>query len=166
MYIVDPSQQIKLINEMTQLRKDSKNYIVYYHHPYTNQMWKSFFPRASGDELGPKLLRHEPLPGSFRELLSICLKEDVPENAIGLGIEMSASVRQWPEIFQVLEKDYSDYHRSQLRLFLEHLKVEEAEKNLMQLDKEIDELNITDQDLNQLAWRSRKLKVKRFFTLG
>lgn len=166
MYIVDSAQQIKLISEMTQLRKDAQNFVVYYHHPYTNQMWKSFFPRATEDELGPKLLRHEPLPGDLREHLNICLKEDVPENAVGLGIELSVSIHKWPQIFKILEEDYSDYHRGQLNLFLKHLKVEEARKNINELDKGVEELQVSDKDLSQLAWRSRKLKMKRFFYLG
>lgn len=166
MYIVNPSQQIKLISEMTQLRKDEENFVVYYHHPYTNQMWKSFFPRATAGDLGPKLLRHEPLPGSLVEHLDICLTEDVPENAIGLGIEQSVYIHKWPEIFRILEEKYADYHRGQLRLFLKHLKVEEARENIHELDKAVDELNISDKDLNQLAWKSRKLRMKRFFQLG
>lgn len=151
---------------MTQLRKDAQNYVVYYHHPYTNQMWKSFFPRATEGELGPKLLRHEPVPGNLRKHLSICLTEDVPENAIGLGIELSVSIHKWPQIFKILEEDYSNYHRGQLSLFLNHLKVEEAKKHINELDKRLDELQVSDKDLNQLAWRSRKLKMKRFFHLG
>lgn len=166
MYIVDSSQQIQLISEMTQLRRDVENYVVYYHHPYTNQMWKSFFPRATEDDLGPKLLRHEPLPGTLREHLDVCLKEDVPENAIGLGIEFSVAIHKWPGIFRILEERYSDYHRGQLSLFLKHLKVEDARKNMHELDKHPEEVNISGKDLNQLAWRSRKLKMKRFFYPG
>ncbi len=95
MYIIDHDKQIALINEMKQLRKDSKKYEVYYHHPYTNQMWKSFFPRANDEELGPKLLRHEPVPADIKERLNICLGENGK-----WVIEWSVHPELWPDIFR------------------------------------------------------------------
>jgi hypothetical protein len=168
MYIIDHDKQVALINEMKQLRKDSKKYEVYYHHPYTNQMWKSFFPRADEDELGPKLLRHEPVTSDIEERLAICLSEDAPENAIGLGIEWSARPEIWVDIIQALENRYSHFDRNQLKLFLDNLHLDEAKEKMPAETSEEDarENEITEDKVGNLIWRSRKIRVKRFFVLG
>lgn len=168
MYIIDHDKQIALINEMKQLRKDSKNFEVYYHHPYTNQMWKSFFPRANGSNLGPKLLRHEPVSADINERLNICLGEEAPENAIGLGIEWSARPELWPEIFKALDNRYSHYNRKQLKRFLDNLQLDEAKQKIPAEDPEEDfyEKNISEELVGKLIWQSRKIRVKRFFVLG
>lgn len=168
MYIIDHDKQIALINEMKQLRKDSKKYEVYYHHPYTNQMWKSFFPRANKEELGPKVLRHEPVPVDIKERLNICLSESAPENAVGLGIEWSAQPEFWPEIFQALESRYSHYNRKQLKLFLDNLYLDEAKEKIPAEDPKEDfyEQDISAEVVGKLIWRSRKIRMKRFFVLG
>lgn len=168
MYIIDHDQQLALINEMKQLRKDTKKYEVYYHHPFTNQMWKGFFPRANGDELGPKLLRHEPVSSDIKERLNICLGEDAPENAIGLGIEWSARPELWPDIIQALEHRYSHYDRKQLKLFLDNLHLDEAkEKMPSESSGDVDKnKDITEETVGNLIWRSRKIRMKRFFVLG
>ncbi|TYP92035.1 hypothetical protein LX73_2281 [Fodinibius salinus] len=168
MYIIDYDKQISLINEMKQLRKDDETCEVYYHHPYTNQMWKGFFPRSTEDELGPKLLRHEPPPTDMTERLQVCLGEAVPENAIGLGIEWSSKPELWPSIIEVLEKRYSNYNRKQLKLFLNNLQLDEAKD---QLPEKNDAEDHSDQQLfadqvGNLIWRSRKIRMKRFFVLG
>lgn len=167
MYIIDSDKQLSLIKEMKQLRKDSRKYEVYYHHPYTNQMWKSFFPLSDGETLGPKLIRHEPLPTDIEECLAICLTEEVPENAIGLGIEWSAHTALWPQIIKILEKNYSHYLRGQLKLFLNHLNMGEvdvpAERPEASPPSKIPD--ITSEELNNLIWRSRKIRMKRFFVL-
>ncbi|WP_372637754.1 hypothetical protein [Fodinibius sp.] len=166
MYIIDSDKQLSLIKEMKQLRKDSSNYEVYYHHPYTNQMWKSFFPLSDENTLGPKLMRHEPLPTDLDECLHICLTEEVPANAIGLGIEWSANTTLWPQIIKILEKNYFHYLRGQLKLFLNHLNMGEVD-----IPERRDEPSpatvpdITSEELNNLIWRSRKIRVKRFFVL-
>lgn len=168
MYIIDHDQQISLINEMKQLRKNTQKYEVYYHHPYTNQMWKAFFPRATDERLGPKLLRHEPVPTDIDERLNICLGEEVPENAIGLGIEWSARPELWPVIIQALENRYSHYNRNQLKRFLENLHLSEARKELP-VEPERQEKyegSISSDMVDKLIWRSRKIRVKRFFVLG
>ncbi|SMO76321.1 hypothetical protein [Fodinibius sediminis] len=166
MYIIDTNKQYDLIREMKQLRKDSKKLEVYYHHPYTNQMWKSFFPLSDGETLGPKLLRHEPLPKDVEECLDICLTEDVPENAQGLGIEWSAYTSLWPQIIKVLEKNYSDYLRGQLKLFLNHLNMGEVELPSRKEEPVAGKFTpINDEQLNNLIWRSRKVRMKRFFVL-
>lgn len=173
MYITDHARQVSLINEMKQLRKDSKKCEVYYHHPYTNQMWKGFFPQANEDGLGPKILRHEPVPASIEDHLWICLTEEAPENAIGLGIEWSAKPELWPSIIQILESQYSHYDRNQLKLFLEHLNLDEAKNKLPSVPKngntnghhkEAEDVSVDD--VSNLLWRTRKIRMKRFFVLG
>lgn len=167
MYIVDHDKQVGLINEMKQLRKDSKKCEVYYHDPQTNQMWKAFFPRASKDDLGPKLLRHEPVPPEIEERLNICLGESVPENAIGLGIEWSAKPELWPSIIQKLENRYSHYDRTQLKLFLKNLHLDEVKEVLPRKTEPTPDNNRISADLvGDLIWRSRKIRMKRFFVLG
>jgi hypothetical protein len=148
---------------MIQLRRDTENFEVYYHHQRTNQMWKSFFPCSSEKGLGPKILRHEPLPDSLERLLEICLGDEVPENAVGLGIELSASINKWPDLFEILEKNYSKYKRKQLKLFLKHLQVNSIQDLLNQLDIKFSDLELTEEDLKQLRWKSRKLKLKKVF---
>jgi hypothetical protein len=167
MYIIDYDKQLALISEMKQLRKDPQQYEVYYHHPYTNQMWKSFFPQANGQDLGPKLLRHEPQPGDVQEQLDICLGEEVPENAIGLGIEWSAHPELWPSIIQALENRYWQYDRRQLKLFLDNLELDESKA--MQSTAESngkESANVSANLVDDLVWRSRKVRMKRFFVLG
>lgn len=168
MYIIDHEKQISLINEMKQLRKNSQSYEVYYHHPLTNQMWKSFFPLANEEELGPKLLRHEPVPTDIEERLNICLREDDPANAIGLGIEWSAKPELWPSIIQALEKQYAHYNRSQIKLFLDNLQLDESKAELPPKQQEEGEqvYNASDDLIENLKWRSRKIRMKRFFVLG
>lgn len=163
MYIVDSSQQLELIKEMTQIRKDMESWMVYYHHPYTNQIWKSFFPKATENDRGPKILRHDPLHEDLGEYLYICLNEDVPENAIGAGIEQSADMKKWPEIINVLERDISKYKRSQLRLFLKYLKVEKFRTNAEELTIDLSDFELSEKELKSLSWRAKKLKMKKLF---
>lgn len=173
MYIIDHDKQLSLIKEMKQLRRNTKKCEVYYHHPYTNQMWKSFFPRATEEDLGPKLLRHEPLPNSVVACLDICLAESAPENAIGLGIEWSSRTMLWPQIIKILEENYSNYLRGQLKLFLEHLDMEEADLDAAKENVLPEEAPptaaktiTTNEQIDNLIWRSRKIRMKRFFVLG
>lgn len=162
MYIVEPNQQIELMKEMTQLRRDTKSCEVYFHHTMNDQMWKSFFPRATEEGLGPKLLRHEPLPESLEERITICLEEEVPENAIGLGIELSTEMKKWYLIIDVLEQNRRTLNAGQIRLFLNHLKVSSYEENLRQLQINKEEIGLSDKDFKKLLWRSRKLTFKSY----
>lgn len=167
MYIIDHDRQIAFMKKMKQLRKDSDKCEVYYHDPQTNQMWKAFFPRIEGDDLGPKLLRHEPAPPGIEECLDICLSETVPENAIGLGIEWSAKPELWPSIIKVLENKYSHYDRTQLKLFLKNLHLNEVKEELPEESQPASENSKISADLvGDLIWRSRKIRMKRFFVLG
>lgn len=163
MYIVEPSQQIELIKEMTQLRKDTEKCEVYFHHTMNDQMWKSFFPRATEEGLGPKLLRHDPLPESLEERIKICLEEDVPENAVGLGIELSTEMEKWPLILDVLEENRRALEAAQIRLFLNYLQLGSYEENIRQLQINKEDLGISDKEFKKLLWRSRKLKFKSYF---
>jgi hypothetical protein len=162
MYITDHAQQVQLIKEMTHLRRDLDMYEVYYHHPQTNQMWKSFFPLGRNGELGPKLLRQEPLPENLEELLLICLSEDAPENAVGLAIEMTAKIHEWPEVFRILKENYSDYNRKQVRFFLKNFNVKKYPEIIESL-YEGQEVNLSEKELKKLVWRSRRLKFKSLF---
>lgn len=162
MYITNPDHQRQLLKEMTQIRRDLDTFEVLYHHPYTNQTWKSFFPKAVGKDLGPKLLRHEPLPDDLSEIISVCLTENVPQNAIGLGIEYSVLLEKWPAVFEIIGQNYADYNSDQVRLFLQHLEAEKFREFIDRLKFDIEEFDLTEKKLKKLVWRSRKLKLKSF----
>ncbi len=162
MYIVEQRQQIQLIKEMTQLRRDTENCEVYFHHTLNDQVWKSFFPRATKGELGPKLLRQDPLPDSLEDRIMMCLEEDVPENAIGLGIELSIDIEKWPHIMSVLEEKRRSLVASQIRLFIKHLQLNSYEENIRHLQIDKDKLELSEKDFKKLIWRARKLKMKLY----
>jgi hypothetical protein len=165
MYIVNQERQASLIREMTQLRKDSKSWEVYYHHPSTNVMWKSYFPQATNDMRGPKILRTEPVPHSLKKRLWNCLNEPNPENAIGLGIELSTQPHRWQQIIVLLEQNYSTYNRKQLSHFIEHLGVEQYKSLFKDIGYCIDDGSISEKAFCQLARRSRIIRFKRFWML-
>ena len=168
MYIIDHEKQLSLISEMKQLRQNPKKYEVYYHHPYTNQMWKSFFPQANDDQLGPKLLRHEPVPTDVEKRLHICLGESAPENAIGLGMEWSAKPELWTDIIQSLEAHYTQYNRTQMKLFLNNLQLDESKAEHPEESKKQTDASpsVSTDSIGNLIWRCRKVRMKRFFVLG
>ena len=163
MYVLDHDRQISLIREMTQLRKDSQSWEVYYHHPSTNAMWKSYFPKANEKKRGPKILRTEPVPESLEGRLQNCLIDAFPENAIGLGIELSVQPQQWENTMQLVEKNYREYDRKQLSLFLKNLGIESHEEVLDEIDPHYQGLNITKSRLDELARRSKIIRFKRFW---
>ncbi|MDX1671922.1 MAG: hypothetical protein R3211_06245 [Balneolaceae bacterium] len=163
MYILDYHRQIALIREMTVLRKDDENWVVYYHHPSTNEMWKSYFPRSNGNRRGPKILRTEPVPENIGDQLDQCLKSDVEENAIGLGIEMSVNPARWHAIISHLEENYRKYSRKQLKLYLESLGIANWKKILEELKKDPEDFGLTEKEFRQLSWRARKIRFKRFW---
>ena len=102
-------------------------------------------------------------------MLDICLTEDVPANATGLGIEWSAHTNLWPDIIKVLEQNYSSFLRGQLKLFLEHLNMGEVnieDKEKASVETESMDTGISGEELDNLIWRSRKIRMKRFFVLG
>lgn len=163
MYVLDRDRQNSLIEEMTQLRRDTKTWEVYYHHPSTNAMWKSYFPRSTENDRGPKILRTEPVPDRLEERLQNCLVEENPENAIGLGIELSTSPGQWEDVMDILEENYRRYHRRQLPRFLKHLKIEEYEKLFDEIGHDLQQSPMGKDTFDELARRSKKLRFKRFW---
>jgi hypothetical protein len=163
MYVVDPNEQQTLIAEMHQLRKDNRTWEVYYHHPSTNVMWKSFFPIAGKRGKGPKLLRTEPVADQLKQRLDNCLIEDNRGNAQGLGIELSAAPEHWKHIIDISSQYYKKYHRRQLSLFLKALGVEEYHDHFSKLGFEPAEYGLTESHFDDLARRSKKLRFKRFW---
>lgn len=163
MYILDYNQQLNLIREMTQLRKDAENWVVYYHHPSTNEMWKSFFPKATKEDRGPKILRTEPVPEKLEDQLRECLSGSIEENAIGLGIELSVNPQKWDKIMTIIESNYRDYDRSQLSLFLENLGLEKKEQLFREMGHSPADFGMDAEKMKNLAWRSKKVRFKRFW---
>jgi hypothetical protein len=165
MYVVNQERQASLIREMTQLRKNSKSWEVYYHHPSTNVMWKSYFPQATNETRGPKILRTEPVPNSLKKRLRNCLVETNPENAIGLGIELSTQPQRWQQIIVLLEQNYSTYNRKQLSYFIEYLGVEQYQLLCKDIGYCINDGSISEKLFHNLARRSRIIRFKRFWML-
>ena len=163
MYVLDYNRQLALIKEMTQLRKDSNDWVVYYHHPTTNEMWKSYFPKATRQQKGPKILRTEPVPEKLKDRLDECLKSKVEENAIGLGIELSVEPQKWEQIISLIEKEYKSYNRDQLNKFLKYLSVESYTELFDEINHAPAEYDLTKDDLKGLAWRSKVVRFKRFW---
>jgi len=144
---------------MTQLRKNTEELEVYYHHPSTNEMWKSCFPRATSENRGPKILRTEPVPEKIEDRLDECLINNVEENAIGLGIELSVNPEKWPDILSVIEEKYLSYNRKQLSLFLNYLSIENPRTLFEQIEVNTD---FSDKELRKMAQRSKLIRFKRF----
>lgn len=163
MYVLDYNQQLSLIREMTQLRKDSDDWVVYYHHPSTNEMWKSYFPKATNQQKGPKILRTEPVPEKLEDRLDECLKSNIEENAIGLGIELSVEPQKWEQIISIIEEDYKSYNRKQLKKFLKYLCVESYNQLFEEINHSPSDYDLKEEDLKNLAWRSKVVRFKRFW---
>lgn len=166
MYVLDYERQLSLIREMTVLRKDSENWVVYYHHPFTNEMWKSYFPRAKGSHRGPKIMRTEPVPETLKDRLDMCLQSNSEENAIGLGIELSVEPQQWEQIVSIIEDHYRSYDRRQLRLFLQYLGVEKPVELFQEIGQTPEEHDLDEEQLKNLKKRTRVIRIKRFFALS
>lgn len=163
MYILDYNQQLNLIREMTQLRKDAENWVVYYHHPSTNEMWKSFFPKATKKDRGPKILRTEPVPEKMEDRLDELLTSGIKENAIGLGIELSVNPNKWEQIISLIEERYRSYDRKLLALFLENLGVEKGEQLFKEIGHSPTEFGMDAKKLKNLSRRSKLIRFKRFW---
>ena len=163
MYVLDRERQVTMIEEMTQLRKNSQSWEVYYHHPSTNAMWKSYFPRATKNERGPKILRIEPVADELEERLANCLVEPEEENAAGLGIELSTQPENWEQVMDILNQNYRRYHRKQLPIFLKHLGVEQYESLFKDIKYSIEDGNFSKEKFDELAYASKKIRFKRFW---
>jgi hypothetical protein len=164
MYILDTDRQTSMIREMTQLRKDTRSWEVYYHHPSTNAMWKSYFPKATGNDRGPKVLRTEPVPDLLEKRLENCLVEDIPENAIGLGIELSATPEKWEQVMDIVAQNYHRYNRRQLFLFLKNIGIENYKTLFKEIDYDAEASNISIESFDLLARQSKKIRFKRFWS--
>lgn len=164
MYVLDYHRQISLMKEMTVLRKNDEKWEVYYHHPSTNEMWKSYFPRANGEKRGPKILRTEPIPDKLEDGLDICLKGNDQEDAIGFAIELSVSPAKWKKIIQLIDDHYKEYDRQQLKLFFKYLGLFEYEQLFKDLHEEPEHYDLDQKTLKQLGWKARKILIKRFWT--
>lgn len=163
MYVVDRDRQIMLIQEMTQLRKNLQSWEVYYHHPTTNDMWKSYFPRARGEDRGPKVMRVEPVPESQDVLIHRCLESESVDDAMGLGLELSVNPSHWEPVMEVLEEHWNTWERGQLTTFLRYLGVEQHASLFREIgyDPATDGLSV--KHFEALRRRARKLRWKRFF---
>lgn len=166
MYILDYNRQISMIREMTQLRKDTEKWVVYYHHPTTNEMWKSYFPKANGERRGPKILRIEPVPEKLAKRVDQCLQSSSKEDAMGLGLELSAQPDRWQDVLDIVEKKYKTYKRKQLKLFFQSLGVLNYKALFDELGKPPETYNLTNETLDTLARRAKKVRFKRFWVLG
>ena len=82
MYVIQHKRQLERIREMITLRKNDQTLEVFYHDPKTGELWKSFFPKRTESDSGPKLLRPDPLPESLEIQLDLCLNSNV--NADGI----------------------------------------------------------------------------------
>lgn len=163
MYVVDRDRQIMLIREMTQLRKDPQSWEVYYHHPTTNNMWKSYFPRARGEDRGPKVMRVEPVPEPLDVLVNRCLESNSVDDAIGLGLELSVNPSRWESVMEVLEQHWSTWKRGQLKIFLRYLGVEQHTSLFEEIDYHPDSDGLAEEHFEDLRRRARNLRWKRFF---
>lgn len=163
MYVLDYHRQISLTREMTVLRKDDDEWIVYYHHPSTNEMWKSFFPKANGKNMGPKILRTEPVPEQLEERLDLCLASGDRDDAMGLGIELSVNPARWEAILAIIEENFKTYDRTQLKLFFEYLCLFDYKKLFEELNITPDQYDFTEKDLSKLSWRARKILLKKLW---
>jgi hypothetical protein len=156
MYIIDPEQQRLLIAQMNQLRKDNQTWEVYYHEPSSNVMWKSFFPKVKSGNRQLKILRSEPVPDTLEERLGNCLIGSGRENAIGLGMDLSAMPQKWEALMEIIEENYRRYDRKLLPLFLKNLEIED----INDLPERSD---ILGTKWKELAGRSKKIRFKRYW---
>lgn len=161
MYILDYDRQISKTREMTVLKKDQENFVMYYHHPTTNEMWKSYFPRLTPNNRGPKILRTEPVPDNLEERLDESVGSPLPENAIGIGIELSAQPDIWNQVIEIVERRYLNYRSGQLKLFLDNLGVIKPHQLLKELDKKPKDIGIDEEGLKHISKKAKRLKLKR-----
>jgi hypothetical protein len=136
---------------------------MFFHDPYTGELWKSFFPRNSPMNRGPKLLRLEPLPESLEMQLERCLTSNEEADSMGLGIELSANPEKWPEIITLLKKNSSNYHRSNFFIFLKYSGLLKPLASLDELGEKPETIGTTQKELKRLRRQAKFIKFKRFF---
>lgn len=163
MYILDYKEQIRRTNEMVTVRKNIETLEMYYHDPQTGELWKSFFPRHSPKNRGPKLLRPEPLPESLELQLESCLTSTEEADPMGLGIELSAEPEKWAEIITLLKKNSSNYHRSNFFIFLKYSGLLKPLASLDELGEKPETIGTTKKKLKRIRRQIKFMKFKRFF---
>lgn len=164
MYILDYHKQISLIKEMVQLRKDNTREEAYYHDPSTNAIWKSYFPKANGNMRGPKVLRRTDIDTNILEdEIAMCLGSDVQDDAAGLGVEYSVHPQKWNQILTIIEKRYSEFDRSQIKMFFRELGILDYEHLFEEMDFNADQFNLDEDDLKNLSSRARRVLLKKLF---
>ncbi len=162
-YILDYKKQVRRINEMVTVRKDMETMEVFYHDERTGELWKSFFPRYTKTERGPKLLRPEPLPDSLEIQLENCLNSENESDPVGLGIELSVNPVKWHEIVNLLSKNRRNYRRSNFFTFLKHSRLLDPIESLNEIGLEPKIYGMTEAELKEIRKRTKFLKFKRFF---
>lgn len=163
MYVLDRNRQTTMLNNMTMTHKDNEKSEAYYHDPSSDTMWKSFFPKANGRDLGPKIMRTEPVPKQLDEWLAYCLTDSDLEDARGLGIELSASPQKWENLMVIIELNYRQYGRKKLRIFLRNLKIEDHKSLVKEIECSYEDAEIPKDKLHKLARRSKIIRFKRFW---
>lgn len=162
MYLLDPQQQNRLIRDMSLTRKDRDNDESFYYDISSEKMWKSFYPLATAQHLGPRLLRIDPLPESLEECIALCLDDEATrEDARGLGIELSTTPQQWQQVITIVEENHRNYNRKKLHTFLKKIQIENYETLFDQLNITFETLELDEDTLNKLAQRSKKIRYKR-----
>lgn len=165
LYILDYQEQIRRMNEMVTVRKNMETMEMFYHDPQTGELWKSFFPKYTPANRGPKLLRPEPLPESLELQLKSCLTSPDETDSAGLGIELSATPKKWPEIISLLKKNSRNYRRSNFFIFLKYSGLLHPFSSLQEIGENPESCGTTRKDLKKIRRRAKFIKFKRFFGL-
>lgn len=161
-YVLDYKDQIRRINEMVAVRKDMETMEVYYHDTSTGELWKSFFPRYTKKNNGPKLLRPEPLPVSLEKKLEKCLNSEDKSDAVGLGIELSVNPEKWADIMALLKKNRRNYRRSNFFVFLKSSRLLDPIKSLSEIGQIPANFELTEKELKKLRRQAKFLRFRRF----
>lgn len=160
MYILEAEVQKNYLKDLTFLKKDEENWIMYYHNPKTNEMWKTYYPLSCNNGRGPKVMRTEPLPDSLEEHLNICLKSEIPDDAIGAAYDYAFRFEDWDKIVSILENQYRNYPRKQLKRFIHHLGIEQPEEQLRKAGSTYETIVPDKEELDELARRAKKIRYK------
>ncbi len=163
MYVIQHKRQLERIREMITLRKNEQTLEVFYHDPKTGELWKSFFPKRTESDSGPKLLRPDPLPESLEIQLELCLNSNVNADAIGLAIEYSTRPDAWDEILTTLEQNGKKYLRTNFFTFINKLGILNPTQAFKDIENNQKPIHISKPELLMLSKRAKLLKLKRLF---
>ncbi|MDX1642307.1 MAG: hypothetical protein R3220_11450, partial [Balneolaceae bacterium] len=145
------------------VRKNMETMEMFYHDPQTGELWKSFFPKYTPQDRGPKLLRPEPLPESLELQLKNCLTGSEEVDSMGLGIELSVQPKKWPEIVSLLKKNSSSYRRANFFIFVKYAGLIHPFSSLQEIGETPESCGFTRKDLKRIRRQVRFIKFKRFF---